>query len=27
VRTVAAVSPHPARFLSAARSESNRLRC
>jgi hypothetical protein len=27
VRTVAAVSPRPARFLSAAKSESNRLRC
>jgi hypothetical protein len=26
-RTVAAVSPRPASFLSAARSESNRLRC
>jgi hypothetical protein len=26
-RTVAAVSPRPARYLSSARSESNRLRC
>jgi hypothetical protein len=26
-RTVAAVNPRAARFLSAARSESNRLRC
>jgi hypothetical protein len=26
-RTVVAVSPRTARFLSAARSESNRLRC
>jgi hypothetical protein len=26
-RTVAAVSPRAARFLSTARSESNRLRC
>jgi hypothetical protein len=26
-RTVAAVSPRTARFLSATRSESNRLRC